>query len=100
MIVEHGLISLSTSQDPLNVRGVYQWSGSEAFTKFDMVQIMAKVFHLPAEHISADSSPGEGTPRPRDVTMSRTRLEALGISRHTPFEQVVAKHFAKFIPKH
>lgn len=84
-------------ENPDQVKDVYQWCGSEELTKYDMVKAMGEVFNLPTGHIEADPSPGTGAPRPRDVTLSRARLEALGISKHTPFKQGIKKLFAKFI---
>ncbi|KAI1309119.1 Methionine adenosyltransferase 2 subunit beta [Halotydeus destructor] len=80
-----------------SVKGIYQWSGSEVLTKFDMVMIMSKVLQLPANHVQADPSAGTGTPRPRDVTMLRDKMESLGISRDTPFADNVKTYFAKFV---
>jgi len=83
---------------PGDIRGVYQWSGKEELTKYDMVKIMAEVFNLPMDHIVEDATEGSGpVARPRDVTMSTTRLEQLGISRHTPFADSVRRLFSKFV---
>lgn len=81
------------------MRGIYQWCGDQALTKYDMVQIMAKTFGLSSEHVVADASPGGGAPRPRDVTMKRDKLLALDIAKHTPFEEGCKNYLVKFAVK-
>lgn len=68
-----------------NLSGIYQWSGREKLTKYDMSLTMARVFSLPHDHVtpSTDSSPL----RPYDPEMDVTRLTDLGISHHTKFEE-------------
>ena len=66
---------------------MYQWCGSEAMTKYDMIKIMADQFGLESAHIKAVKGPSPGAPRPYDTTMDTSRLSRLGIQHHTPFAE-------------
>lgn len=69
------------------MKGVFQWSGKESFTKYDMVKAMAKAFCLSDSHIKPDTTPSVGAPRPYDAQMNSSRLQKLGIDFHTKFEE-------------
>lgn len=83
-------------QDGDAVKGVYHWCGQEPLTKYAMVQAIAKAHALNADHVLPDREPSKGAPRPRDSRLECGRLQALGISRHTPFLEGV-KGFSKFL---
>ncbi|RWS28372.1 hypothetical protein B4U80_00871 [Leptotrombidium deliense] len=83
--------------DPDNVSGIYQWCGNETLTKYAMIQTMAKVFNKNADHIKPDPNPSKGSPRPFNTQMLRSRLQSLGIEKHTEFAKAVEKYFKKFI---
>ncbi|KAK8404709.1 hypothetical protein O3P69_007753 [Scylla paramamosain] len=70
-----------------NLSGIYQWSGREKLTKYEMTLTMARVFSLPHDHVtpSMDASPL----RPYDPEMDVSRLTELGISHHTKFEEAI-----------
>ncbi len=53
-------------------------SGFPSYTKYDMVNIMAKSLGIDASHIQPDPNPPKGAPRPRDCRMDTSRLESLG----------------------
>ncbi|XP_045606288.1 methionine adenosyltransferase 2 subunit beta [Procambarus clarkii] len=76
------MISLSLKGETVN--GIFQWSGREKLTKYEMVLIMSEVFSLPHDHITPSYTPGEL--RPYDPEMDVSRLVDLGISHHTRFE--------------
>uniref|UniRef100_A0A2R5LN12 Methionine adenosyltransferase 2 subunit beta n=1 Tax=Ornithodoros turicata TaxID=34597 RepID=A0A2R5LN12_9ACAR len=78
------------------IRGFYQWCGSEALTKYGMVQVMGKALDVNVDHISADPNPSSGAPRPHDTRLARDRLQELSIGRHTPFVDGV-KSFQRFL---
>lgn len=80
------------------VNGVHHWCGSEPFTKYTMTKVMAEVFALPMKHLSPDSEPSSGAPRPKNTQLCRGRLGSLGIGLHTPFRAGVRKSFSKFVP--
>ncbi|XP_071453076.1 methionine adenosyltransferase 2 subunit beta isoform X1 [Hetaerina americana] len=70
--------------------GVFQWSGKEALTKYEMVLRMASVFGLPHEHVKPINGPGSGgATRPYDTQLDSTSLvEVLGMTPpHTPFNE-------------
>ncbi|XP_046395533.1 methionine adenosyltransferase 2 subunit beta-like [Ischnura elegans] len=81
------------------ISGIFQWSGKEALTKYEMVLKMAKVFGLPHEHVKPVDGPGSGgAPRPYDTQLDSTSLvEALGTSpKHTPFEEGIKASLSAF----
>lgn len=86
----------------VTVSGIFQWCGSEVFTKFDMVQIMGEVFSLPHAHISKAPVPSDGTSvtvsRPYDTQMDRSRLESLGIGKHTTFSSGIRSALSAWVP--
>ena len=80
----HDLITMWSTQGIPN--GIYQWCGSEAMTKYDMIKCMAEVFDLDHSHIKGIKEPSPGAARPYDTTMDTSRLLDLGIQHHTPFK--------------
>ena len=85
--IVHDLINLSCKSDPLKVpKGVYQWCGTEAMTKYDMIKSMSEAFDLDHSHIKGVKEPSPGATRPYDTTMDTSRLLDLGIQHHTPFK--------------
>ena len=85
--IVHDLINLSCKSDPLQVpKGVYQWCGTEAMTKYDMIKSMSEAFDLDHSHIKGVKEPSPGAARPYDTSMVTTRLLDLGIQHHTPFK--------------
>ncbi|KAH7954733.1 hypothetical protein HPB49_021356 [Dermacentor silvarum] len=79
-----------------SVSGVYQWCGLEPLTKYAMVRAIGQTHGLSTDHVSPDAEPSSGAPRPRDCRLEHSRLQQLGIARHTPFAQGVAG-FARFL---
>jgi len=67
---------------PTLAPGVYQWSGLEKVSKWDVVRWISSEFGLSMAHLTEQAGPSGGTPRPRDVELVRERLEAAGISHH------------------
>ncbi|XP_045124740.1 methionine adenosyltransferase 2 subunit beta-like isoform X2 [Portunus trituberculatus] len=78
-----------------NLSGIYQWSGREKLTKYEMTLKMALVFSLPHSHVtpSMDASPL----RPHDPEMDVSRLTELGISHHTKFEEAIKECLASWV---
>ncbi|XP_042862640.1 methionine adenosyltransferase 2 subunit beta-like [Penaeus japonicus] len=68
------------------IKGIFQWSGKEQLTKYDMIVAMSRVLSLPHDHIAPDPSPAPGAPRSYEARMDSSRLESLGISYHTDFD--------------
>ncbi len=64
-------------------------SGDHAYTKYEMVQIMARALGLDAGHIQPDPSPPTGAPRPRDCRMDSSLLESLGWRQRKEFESEI-----------
>lgn len=77
------------------MKGVYQWSGREKMTKYDMILTMARVFSLPHDHLTPSLTPSPI--RPYDPEMDVSRLTDLGISHHTKFEDGVKECLAAWV---
>ncbi|KAG8228906.1 hypothetical protein J437_LFUL011154 [Ladona fulva] len=76
-------------EDP-SICGIFQWSGQEMLTKYQMICKMAKVFSLPCNHVTPVDGPGAGAvTRPYDSQMDVSSLVLLfkKIPHHTPFEE-------------
>jgi len=71
-----------------SVTGVMHWSGDEPMTKFDIAQRIAQVLNVDAQ-ITAERSPIDTTPRPRNCHLASDALEVLKIGQRTPFETAI-----------
>ncbi|XP_059153128.1 methionine adenosyltransferase 2 subunit beta-like [Physella acuta] len=78
--------------------GIFHWSGTQMMTKYDMALAMAELYGIPTNHIVADTKPASGTPRPFDCHLDCSRMEALGISKRTPFKVGIKEALEKFYP--
>ena len=74
----------STFQDE-TITGIFQWSGKQQLTKYDMVVAMSKALSL-SHNVIPDPNAVPGALRPYDAELDRSRLENLGISHHIDFE--------------
>jgi len=61
-------------------------SGMPGYTKYEMLQIMAKALEKDMSHIEPDPLPPRGAPRPRDCRMDTSRLEQLGWHQEKHFD--------------
>jgi dTDP-4-dehydrorhamnose reductase len=71
-----------------SVNGVTHWSGDEPMTKFNIAQTIARVLNIDAR-ITAQRTPVDATPRPRNCHLASDVLEILKIGRRTPFEAAI-----------
>lgn len=66
-----------------------------------MVQIMSEVFSLPHAHISKAPVPSDVSNqpvnRPYDTQLDRSRLESLGIGKHTAFATGIRSALAAWV---
>lgn len=84
--------------DPSSVTQIFHWCAAEFMTKYTMVSIMADTFGLPKDHLKPNSvQPMGGTQRPKDCTMDRSNLEALGIGQTTPFREGIRQVLEPFV---
>jgi len=89
---------VARSEAGVRISGVYQWSGLEKLSKWDMVKVVADVAGLEElGHLEEVKEASPGAPRPRDVEMDRSRLLDLGIKHHTDFREGVREALAKWI---
>ena len=89
-------VSYTLLQEDKIPKGVYQWCGSEALTKYDMIKIMANQFGLETTHITPVKGPSPGAKRPYDTTMDTSRLSQLSIQYHTPFAEGIKNCLEKW----
>ena len=68
--------------------GVVHWSGNEPMTKFEIAEHIAQVLRVDA-NITAQRTPLDLTPRPKDCYLSSRLLEEMGIGRRTPFDKAI-----------
>ena len=71
-----------------SVTGVMHWSSDEPMTKFDIAQRLAQVLNIDAR-ITAQQTPIDATPRPRDCHLNSDALEVLKIGQRTPFDTAI-----------
>jgi len=71
-----------------SVTGVMHWSGNEPMTKFDIAQRIAQVLNIDAR-ITAERTPIDATPRPRNCHLTSDALEVLKIGQRTPFDTAI-----------
>ena len=66
-------------------------------TKYDMAVALAQFYGRDPSILHALPQPVPGAaPRPRDSSLSCTRLDSLGIFRHTPFMEALAASLPAF----
>ena len=71
-----------------SVTGAMHWSGDEPMTKFDIAQRIAQVLNIDAR-ITAQRTPIDATPRPRNSHLASDALEVLKIGQRTPFDAAI-----------
>lgn len=89
---------IQQSQKTPSFKGIFHWQGNERLTKYQMVELMSKVFGLSMDHVSPAGVPTSSTtPRPYHCQLDCSDLEQLGIGQRTSFEEVIEKVLSKFI---
>ena len=68
-------------------RGIFQWSGNEPFTKYEMACAMAPIFGIDPSSITANREPPTGTPRPEDCCLDSSLLEGLAFGNQRSFSE-------------
>ncbi len=72
-------------------RGIFQWSGNEPFTKYEMACAMAPALDIDPDNISPNPEPTQGAPRPEDCCLDTFELDSLGFGSQRDFKQAVAE---------
>jgi len=75
---------------------IYLLSGPVAYTKYEMLMIMAQTLGMDASFAAPDAAPSKGAPRPKDCRMDTTLIEALGYKPSVDFESGIADALAPF----
>lgn len=81
---------------PALLNPIYQLSGRETLTKYEMVLVMAEALGLDHSLIFPDPSPPKGAPRPQDCRMDTGLLEDMGYRQSVGFRQGIAEALAPF----
>ncbi|KAM9312561.1 methionine adenosyltransferase 2 subunit beta [Gastrophryne carolinensis] len=85
-------------QDPVQIKGIYHWSGNEQMTKYEMACAMADAFNLPSSHLRPiTDEPVGATPRPWNPKLDCSKLEGLGIGQRTPFRIAIKESIWPFL---
>jgi len=75
---------------------VFLLSGKAAFTKYEMLMIMAKVLGIDASFAHPNSTPPSGAPRPKDCRMDTGLIESFGYWQHSAFETEIRNILGPF----
>lgn len=78
---------------------MFQWSGDENMTRYDMCLGMAKALGLSLDHIEADNTPSSGAKRPYNAHLDSGRIEQLGICKRTPFNDGIYACLKEYVAK-
>ena len=70
-------------------RGIFQWSGNEPFTKYEMGRLMAPALDMDPDDIPPGPDHNVGTPRPQDCCLETTGLESLGFGAQRDFAEAI-----------
>ena len=70
------------------MKGIFHWSNDELVTKYSLMTMMAEIFHIKSEHITAKKEP-TGTPRPYNCQLDTTALSDLGIGQKTKLRESI-----------
>lgn len=70
------------------IRGVYHYSASERFTRWELVQAFARIMGRSEAHVTRLEGKPPGAPRPYDCQLNCDKLQATGLAAPcTPFEE-------------
>lgn len=72
-----------------SVSGIYQFSGDEPMTKYDMATVIAEIMGISPLRIKPNTSSPEGAPRPKDTRMDNSAIEAICRVRRTAFRDAI-----------
>ncbi|MEI6891484.1 MAG: SDR family oxidoreductase [Pontiella sp.] len=77
--------------------GIFHMSGAEAFSKYDMACIIGDVLQLDHSHLSPDSQPPAGAPRPKNSQLDISRLQQMTAVEQTPFSLNIQHILTQFL---
>nr|XP_015205435.1 PREDICTED: methionine adenosyltransferase 2 subunit beta isoform X2 [Lepisosteus oculatus] len=85
-------------QDP-SIQGIFHFSGKEQMTKYEIACAIADAFNLPSSHLIPVTEPPAdvGARRPHNAQLDCSRLEGLGLGRHTPFKAGIKESLWPFL---
>ncbi len=89
--------SQQLKSDP-ECNGIYHLSGAEAVTKYEMVRTMAEILGLDHSHLSPNTQPPSGAPRPQNSQLNINRLQLKTAIQQTSFKDNIKRILKPFIP--
>jgi dTDP-4-dehydrorhamnose reductase len=82
--------ALTSSGAPSQLSGIFHYSSSERWTRYQLVQLFGELMGLPTEHISRMEGAPPGARRPYDCQLDCSKLQATGLAApHTPFREAL-----------
>jgi len=78
---------LEKNAEDKTVKGVFHYSGEEAFTKYEMMKVMACILNMMEKEISPVNNPLMEVPRPHNAHLDCSRLISMGINPQTAFKE-------------
>ena len=75
--------------------GTFHWSGNEAFTKYQMALVMAKILGVNKDIIPNSTNPSE-VARPHNCHLDTSDLQALGIGANRQFKAGISPILSKY----
>ncbi|XP_071791072.1 methionine adenosyltransferase 2 subunit beta-like [Asterias amurensis] len=85
-------------KSPSAVKGIFHWSNDELVTKYSLMTMMADIFHVKSDHITAKKEP-TGTPRPYNCQLDTTALSDLGIGQKTKLRESIESCLQPYFEK-
>jgi len=83
--------------------GIYHFSGDEAFTKYQQVVLICKLWDIKPSFVAADDhpvqQPNDPNARPQNCKLDCSSSKVLGISKISKFTTTLAKVLEPFRPK-
>ncbi|CAD5114671.1 DgyrCDS3718 [Dimorphilus gyrociliatus] len=91
------LLCIEKLEDSKKVKGIFQWSGNEKFTKYEMSLRIGKVFKTSVDHVQAMTKADSVAKRPVDCQLDcSTTIEVIGCNPQTNFDDGIYKSISDF----
>ena len=79
------------------LRGIYQWSGDTAMTRYQLAQLIGDIAGRDTTHLQPDSNPAMAEPRPYNCQLDKSRLTDLGITPREPLREQLCRVLEPFL---
>ena len=88
---------LQQTADGNPLRGIYQWSGNTAVTRYQLALLIGEIAGRDTTHLQPHSQPTMAEPRPYNCQLDKSRLTELGICTEEPLHSQLGRILAPFI---